>query len=278
MSRILFVLVGTAIMLFPGVAWADPIGFSVDDFDDNLYRLDLFSGGITALGPTGFRDVEGLTFDSTTGKLFGVDESSGSLLTLDMTTGAGTAVAGGGTLAPFDSGLAASPTGRLIMSNDVNDPMTGNSIATDFFEVDKVTGIATFLSQSSVPSLDGLAYHAASGVLYGASGVTDAVYRVNPDTGSTLMLFDLTDPAINIDLTEEVGVGSEGDSIFILDDLGENIEIDVITGDVFFLPLFPIGAQFEGLAVVPEPTTVMGLASLAGFGLVLRWRRRRAKK
>ena len=80
------------------VVQAAPIGYAVrSDGDDQLYRIDLATGAATAIGPVGFPSVEGLSFQPSTGVLFGVDDETLQLLTIDVTTGAGSLVGDLGT-------------------------------------------------------------------------------------------------------------------------------------------------------------------------------------
>jgi DNA-binding beta-propeller fold protein YncE len=268
MRRIFKGLAFTAVMMLASSSLADPIGLTVNDIDKHLYRIGLFNGTATDVGPTGFDDLEGLAIDPTSGILYAVDDTTETLVTINQMTGAATAV---GSLAPetsYDSGLAFNAAGRLIMSNE------DHAGKTHFYDVNKVTGSATWLSQSYVQSIDGIA--SIAGVWYGASANTDMIYEFDPDTGSTTSIFDLS--TMMAELDGEVGGGAEGNSLFFIDDFGDAIEYDVVTKSLYLLPFINSAFEFEGLAVVPEPTAVVGLASLAGFGLLFGWRRRRNTK
>ncbi len=78
------------------------------DRSSDLYAIDPATGDGTLIGPTGFADVQGLTFDRTTNTLYGVEWVSDSLLTIDVATGEATAV---GTVGSASSlrGLAFAP-------------------------------------------------------------------------------------------------------------------------------------------------------------------------
>lgn len=137
-------------LLFVGTSvLADPFGYVVNsdgpDFatTDSLYRVNLATGQATRIGAVGFADVEGLAL-SLTGVLYGVDDSSKTLITINTQTGAGTAVGGrrgnlgltGQGVGSFDSldfGLAFTCDGALWLSSDSTsklwrlDPATGSA-------------------------------------------------------------------------------------------------------------------------------------------------------
>ena len=71
----------------------DIIAYSVkSDGDDQLYQINLSTGTATAIGATGFGDIEGLTFDHTGTILYGFDDITNQLVTINTSTGAATAV------------------------------------------------------------------------------------------------------------------------------------------------------------------------------------------
>jgi hypothetical protein len=135
-------------LLFVGTnVLADPFGYVVNsdgpDFGttDSLYRVNLATGQATRVGPIGFADVEGLAI-SPSGVLYGVDDGSKTLITINTQTGVGRAVAnqrgnlglsgqGVGTFDSLDFGLAFTCDGALWLSSDSTsrlwrvDPATG---------------------------------------------------------------------------------------------------------------------------------------------------------
>src|SRR5690349_4044030 len=95
-----------------------PIAFTVQsDGDDQLYRIDLATGLATPVGFVGFADVEGIAFNPLTNVLYGVDDATQQLITINVNTGAGTAVGSLG-LPSLDvnPGLRFDNFGNLFMS------------------------------------------------------------------------------------------------------------------------------------------------------------------
>jgi hypothetical protein len=64
----------------------------VDITTAQLYTIDTATGIATIIGPIGFDDPIGLTFDSVSATLFATDIATDQLLTIDPDTGAGTAI------------------------------------------------------------------------------------------------------------------------------------------------------------------------------------------
>jgi hypothetical protein len=112
-----------AAMLFSQAAFAQSALYAVDGAGtggggggggpSTLYLLDAQTGAvIQEIGPTGFYEVSGISFDPVTGVLYGVANGSDELITIDIVTGAGTAIGlvGAGGKVP-DLGFA--PSGIL---------------------------------------------------------------------------------------------------------------------------------------------------------------------
>jgi hypothetical protein len=183
---------------------ADPFGYVVNsdgpDFDtvDSLYRVNLATGQATRIGPVGFADVEGLAI-SPTGVLYGVDDGSKTLITINTQTGAGTAVAGRrgnlglsgqgvGTFDSLDFGLAFTCDGALWVSSDSTNRV---------WHVDPATGVASGVINVGHP-ISGL----AGGVdLFGVTGERSPATLTEIDT-------------------------QEGMSIKVIGGLGSNLQFD----------------------------------------------------
>ena len=59
---------------------------------DDLAAIDPVTGLTTIIGPTGFQGIEGLTYDPGTELLYGADFVTHQLISIDPTTGVGTAI------------------------------------------------------------------------------------------------------------------------------------------------------------------------------------------
>ncbi len=141
------------------------------------------SGGIT------FSDVDGLTYDATTGVLYGSHRRSGTnlLIQIDMTTGAHVpnAFGAGVDYAPIQPVL-----GHTIVDDIAVDPTTGIMYATmnsggstdRLVTVNKSTGATTDVALITVPDIEGLGTD-PSGQLWGTSGSQGILYEIDKATG-----------------------------------------------------------------------------------------------
>ena len=141
------------------------------------------SGGIT------FSDVDGLTYDATTGVLYGSHRRSGTnlLIQIDMTTGAHVPNA-------FGAGVDYVPIqpvlGHTIVDDIAVDPTTGIMYATmnsggstdRLVTVNKSTGATTDVALITVPDIEGLGTD-PSGQLWGTSGSQGILYEIDKATG-----------------------------------------------------------------------------------------------
>lgn len=240
---------------------AGPIGYSAWDVsgNDKLVRMDLSSGVGTVIGTNlGFSDVDGLAF-STSGQLFGVDDNTNKLLTIDIGTGVATAVGSLGTGSFNDMGLAF--IGSTLYMSSTTGSGTGG-----LFTVNASTGAATlvgnFASGVKVRSLGSY-----GGVLYGWSN-TDTLLKINVATGTTSTvgsfgIYNSGQDGMDIDpATGTIWGLSEYEH--------RSYTIDALTGvaSIKAQSLTCSGAacgNFNGLAIatVPEP----GVLALIGAGL-----------
>ena len=137
-------------------------GFAVlsDGSDDQLYTIDLETGDATPIGPTGFNDIECLTFNLTGDTLFGVNdgEEEDVLVTCNPDTGACNEVGPLG-VSGGECGLAFDCNGNLFLGApgeeggffySVN-PETGQ--ATEIGpQGEDVTGMTARLGDAACPS------------------------------------------------------------------------------------------------------------------------------
>jgi hypothetical protein len=121
----------------------------------NLYILDPADGSVVeSVGFTGFSHVTGIDFHPISGVLYGVLNSPGSLITIDLTTGVGTLIGSTGAQIPdisFDS------SGTLYGWSESSD---------DLVTIDLDTGAASTVGECSCSTArTGIAFDAAD-VLY----------------------------------------------------------------------------------------------------------------
>ncbi len=174
-----------AILLFAGVALAEPLGYA-SGFRD-LYRIDLANGQSTSIGRIGFNDVEGLAL-SPSGTLYaavdgtaqvGSNTSSTTdfLIRINPATGAGSLVGqlpslqGRGPNEQLDYGLAFTCDGRLWMSAETT---------AELWEVNPATAELRLVGNTGA-SISGLAGRGSE--LYGVSvDPNPRLFRI--DTGT----------------------------------------------------------------------------------------------
>jgi len=125
-----------------GMAW-DPYThkFYMANQDGNNYVLDPATGLTTLMGPAGFTLITALAVDAQ-GTLLGIQfNGTPSLVRIDKTTGAATAIA---TTSPANmQGMAHHPDGRLFAVNT-----TTHSL----YQIDPVTGNTTLIGATGMPS------------------------------------------------------------------------------------------------------------------------------
>ncbi len=154
-----------------------PVGAStIVGMNDCFYlELDAMTGAATAVsgvGLAGFSLVISLAFDSEASTLYGLDGPSNLLITIDPTTGVGTAVG---------------PVGLSFVADLAFDSQTGRlygSTLDRLMTIDAATGAGTAVGPLGSSSVRGLAFDANSNTLYGTDTDIDHLITIDPETGA----------------------------------------------------------------------------------------------
>ncbi len=234
-------------------AAAEPLAYAVSF--NKLYRIDLGSGQTTLIGETGFNDVEGLALSST-GVLYGIVDSTKTLITIDKQTGRGNLIGsapgntglsgqGVGQFDALDFGLAFTCDGRLWASSDT----TGK-----LWQIDPASGHATAAGTLGA-QITGLGANADGLFGLGSQG-DEGIYRINAATGAATRIGDLSAGIVFAD--GGLDFDAAGNLWGILDYRppddnrpSDIVRIDLVTGAATFVSTtLP---EMEGLAITPMP-------------------------
>ncbi len=212
-----------------------------------------------------FTDIDGLTYDATTGAMYGVHARGGTdvLIQIDMTTGAHVPNAFGASL----DYVPIPPIGGNTITDDIAiDPITGTMYAavngggvTDrLIRINKLTGATTDISAITVPDIEGLGTD-RTGQLWGTSGTQGILYEINKITG----------------------VGSNGRAINNGGDyeavdcfaFSPTVTADLSVGKLVDEPTPAVGGTVNYMVTVanagPGPATVVQLTDLLPTGVTL---------
>lgn len=249
---------------------SDPVMYAVDCYTDELVRIDLRTGKSASVGPIGFNGNSwGLAFSPVdlvgrggaiypAGTLFGIDDYSDLLYTLDLATGHATPV-DFPIFVDYGKSLAFDAEGRLYA-------MEFNAL----YELDLATGKAKVVLETNFGP-DGIDI-AFTPVSFGDGQVFPPGTLIGVDSGSLYALdiranksTELGKPGFHF-VNETLAFGPDG----TLYGLGYAGPQDVLT-DVQFMPLGAtiIGgtghSALWGAAIIPEPCTglLLPLALLA---------------
>ncbi|MCK4625357.1 MAG: PEP-CTERM sorting domain-containing protein [Phycisphaerae bacterium] len=258
-SVVMAVMIISPTMLSAVEAW----GYSVQsDGDDCLYRINLTSGTATKIGPVGYGDVEGLSFQPGTGILFGWN-NGGHLITIDLVSGTGTYVGPSGVSGQFDAGLTFDGNGDLFVSKSTD---------SELYSANPNTGLVSLIGYTS--GMDVIALEDAGGnSLWGVSQEHDdqplSFVSLSKITGAATLIGNV---GLGSGVSHGVGIDYTPDgTLWGIADSGAIFTIDTVTGQGTVTANTLSG--FEGLAVIPEPATL----SLLAVGAMALIRRRRKK-
>lgn len=192
--------ISLVILMFAATSAVAQTAYVIDSDDTNhLWSVELSTGEANDIGAVNYAQIEGLA-TSPGGVLYGVDDATDTLVTINTGTGNATAVgSGNGNLGVdvSDVGLAFDSDGNLWLSAEV-----GN----DFYSVNPSTGVATLINGAQAAPVTGLA--ACGTTIYGlVDGQDPQLVTIDPVTGDTSLVGSL---GITIDDDGGLAMGADG--------------------------------------------------------------------
>ena len=240
-------------------------GYAVNsDNDDILYAINLTNGSTIAIGTgTGFASVEGLTWDPLSQYFYGANDGLNQLVKINL--------AGEGFLVG-DMGVDVDAPGLTISDNGVI-YMTQEKDDSPLYSVDKTTGVATFIGDTDVEDITGLAF--LNGTLYGVSDEENALYTINTVDATATKV----GTGLGYNIFSEVGAAAINGSIWAVEDTGRLHRIDPVTGLGTYVTDTIDGFDdlSAGPPVIPEPSS-LAIFSMTAFGMVFLAMRRRRRE
>ncbi|MEM7659039.1 MAG: S8 family serine peptidase [Bacteroidota bacterium] len=139
-------------------AWANDTWYAADYYADSLLSVDTLTGARTYIGALGAH-FDGMTWDPTTNTMYGID-FNGGFYTVNLATGAATAVSLGTTIGYIN--LACSPSGTIYTMSIISDSL---------YTVNKTTGAITGVGPLGVDIsfAQDMEFDPVSGILYMAA-------------------------------------------------------------------------------------------------------------
>jgi hypothetical protein len=156
---------------------------------DSLFRVNLETGASTLIGPLGavggaFEDVEGLALDDA-GKLYGVDDDTKTLLTINTVSGRATAVNNSQGNTRIATG--ANNAQDLSIAFGCNGQLYGVAARSkSFYRVSTTTGAFEIVGASGNLGATLTDFTSSAGQLFGLG--EDALYTINADSGTSTLV------------------------------------------------------------------------------------------
>jgi hypothetical protein len=240
-------------------AWGEALKFTPSDGADadSFGEVALFGGRAVIGAAQGDKQgqnvgfVEAITFDSTTRVLYGVDISNDQLITIDVSTGAGTPVGPIG-VAGGVRGLAFDPSTGTIYGADIG--------ADQLITIDSSTGTATAVGSIGFFNVQALAFDPTTGTLYGADMISDQLITIDTATGVGTSVGPL-----GFDRVQGLAFDSPTSVLYGVDrDTDQLLAIDSATGVASVIG--PLGFEgVSGLAFNAVTSTLDGADRSAGL-------------
>lgn len=250
--------------------WAQPYGYSINsrgNFTDSslvfaLWRIDLATGEETYIGWTGqgdYIDIEGLGFNAEN-KLYGVDDSTHTLVRIGTETG--TAVPVGGSASNLGIPLGQSMDFGLTFTCD-GEMLVTSAGTNEIYRGDPETGRLERLGSLGLPIVDMTSigdqvYGIGKGTDSNGNAVIPNLYRIDPESPAAELIGPLGSEA---SAYNQAGLAADGDgNLWAITDRNrvsdggaaepsEILRIDRATGRAERIAETIVG--IESLAIVP---------------------------
>jgi hypothetical protein len=275
---------------FASAASAQTVGFAVTSDGasaataDRLQRITLETGVAQSLGALSgsFEDVEGLSFDAN-GNLFGIDDATKTLVSVNLANGRATAIGGvnGNTRLSVGENNAQDPSLSFSCSNEL---FVATKTARALYKASTSTGALELIGTAG--GLDGritdIAFRADQ--LFGLG--EEALYKINPSTGISTrvglygagidfvngggLAVDATGQLWAVAETRRADATLENSVLYKIDYMtGAATRIASTVGGVESLAIGPTPCSSELMASAPLATQLPVLNSLGLFLLSL---------
>ena len=247
---------------------------AIDQDTTNLYAVSLSDATLTLIGTTGIDDFGALEFRESDGFLYGITTGvSSALYRIDASDGSATLIGSLG-ISTFEGGLAFATDGTAYGVN------AGSTTVPILYRLDMDTGAATLIAAfADRHDFDGLGWHGDG--LIGLDRVTNSLLRIDPATAATTLL-QAVDPIVGgiggMVLNGEFGYFATAGSEARVPGSNELFTFDPKSGTHEVVGTFTVGGEplpgtgIAGLAIIPEPATILLLA-VGCAGLLNRRRR-----
>jgi uncharacterized protein YjiK len=209
---------------------------------------------LSGVGLGGYSNVQGLTFDETSGTLYGIDPARQELVTIDWQGRRGFPVGGIGVRGV--SSLAYDSTRRVLWGVEVVGGANDRLI-----QIDPETGQSTFIGTIPVADVGGIAFNAGTGILYATDyGTADTLLRLNTSTAQSTVVGPL-----GFVFVGTLSFHRAGNTLYGVDLQSDRvITINTATGAGTARPSTLGGGGFtdvRGIAVDPASGTMIGMDS-----------------
>lgn len=206
---------------------------------DNPVTGDLVAiGNQQTIGALGFAAVSGLAYDPVNDILYGADDATNVLITINKSTGAGSSVGALG----FSNvvALAYDPNNGILYGS--------HSSGTEIITINVSTGAGTGLGSHGIAGIIGLAFDANTNILYAVSNSTDSLYTVNVTTGALTLVGTLVNSSSPSDITFD----ANNNIMYLVDEvLDEIFTVNTATGVATSIRTISFG-NVQGLAFNPN--------------------------